>query len=79
MVKSDFRRFLTFIRDLNSTSRYYKIGQSLLNIALQGLTLEEFYALYDKHEKSKDNNLLKDKNKAKNDLDIILAFADRHY
>ena len=73
-LNKDVRSFILIVRDLNTTAKYAKIAQEMLNIVVNNIDPDNLCELGKKCKKEGDN----DKTFAEN-IEILLAFSERNF
>ena len=73
-LNKDVRNFILIVRDLNTTAKYAKIAQEMLNIVVNNIDPDKLCELGKKYKKEGEN----DKSFAEN-IEILLAFSERNF
>lgn len=75
-IETDFHRLIVLVRDMNTTQKFCRIAQLLLNHILRSIQIDK-YADLNKQIKSSQNQ------KGEEDIaklfDILIAYSERHY
>ena len=72
-IGKDFKRTLTIIRDLNTSNRYSRIAQEMLQFVLEGIDFENLDEIKKNFQKGSEEISFNDM------LEALLSYSERHF